>query len=266
MWEAQYATIAKNLQAKPIRSTRNALTKSDFGKTLTVRELEKSQFPILHGRKMFIGGIVGELAAFLKGPKSIADFEAQGCNYWGLWGKEDGTINVDYGNSWLDFNGVNQLEAVVNSLATDPYGRRHLITGWKPDNLSDLDLPCCHYAYQWYVTVDGKLEMMWHQRSADWMIGTPSDVVLAALWNILMAQTVGLTPGKIVMTFGDSHLYESHFDQIPEYLNQVDQVELDLEFATWKLDPTATVFNFVPSMFELVGYNPMPAIKFNLES
>lgn len=273
-FEHDYIQLIKDIKQYPLRQTRNAQTKSAFGKSLVIDELVYGIFPIIQGRKVFWKGVVGELTAFLKGPKSIADFEAQGCNYWKKWGNEDGSISVDYGNSWLDFGGVNQLQSLVEGLRNDPMGRRHIITGWNPANLGQLSLPCCHYAYQWYVTNEGELEMIWSQRSADLMIGVPSDIVLAAVFNILVAQTVGLQPGKITMNFGDTHIYASHLRT--ECTNGTYAYPTDeylLHYATipdaipeWSLAPEATVFNFTPDMFEVTNYFSNPAITFRLEA
>jgi len=248
-----------------VKSTRNARTKSLFGVQFYFDDLNYSTLPILQGRKIYTSGVIGELAAMLKGPKTVQDFKDQGCNYWDAWRDDEGKLNVDYGNLWLDFNGVNQLEAVVNSLKNDPSSRRHLISGWKPDNVADLSLPCCHYSYQWYVTDDGHLDMVWVQRSVDVMVGLPSDILLAAVFNILMAQTVGLTPGTVTMQFGDTHIYESHKPGVAAYLEQAKVLDLNLSEPQWNLAKEATVFNFVPSMLEIVNYSHAPAINFKLE-
>ena len=218
-YEVAYSQLVREVLIEgEQRQTRNAPTIATFGKMLVVDSLCHNEFPILEGRKMFYRGVLGEMAAFLKGPKTIKDFEDEGCNYWKKWGNEDGTINVDYGNLWLDFNGVNQLESVLDSLSSDPTGRRHIISSWKPDNVDDLSLPCCHLLYQWYVTSKGELEMIWYQRSVDTMIGLPSDVLLAAAWNIMMADQLGLRPGKLTFMLGDTHIYESHMTNAREYL------------------------------------------------
>lgn len=269
-FEFDYFNIMKSLQREPQRSTRNAITQAAFGKTLQLPSMAAGYFPLLNGRKLFYKGVIGEMAAFLKGPKTLKDFEDQGCNYWSLWSKKDGGISVDYGNSWLDFNGVNQLSAVVDSLKNDPYGRRHVISGWNPANLATLDLPCCHYAYQWFVNLDGTLDMLWHQRSADWMIGVPSDIILAAVFNALMAKTTGYLPGRITMTFGDTHLYESHEQGMDTYEAQfwayykAERAQPEW-FPSYSLDPDATLFNFTPNMIHIHNYNPAPAVKFHLE-
>lgn len=241
------------------RPTRNHPTRAVFGRMLEVHELRWGQFPILQGRKMYPKGVFGELAAFLKGPKSIADFEAEGCNYWKQWGNEDGSINVDYGNSWLDFNGVNQLETVLDSLAEDPNGRRHIISGWRPDHLHSLNLPCCHLLYQWYINGD-ELEMIWFQRSVDTMIGLPSDVILAAAWNILMADELNLNPGRLVFMLGDTHIYKSHWSQVDDYIEAVDN--------TASMCPQylheGSLQTFNNDAIHLIDYQPLDPIQFEL--
>jgi len=263
MLDRKFRNLIINALAQEPRKTRNAVTRSYFGEHLVVDSLIHNQLPALLGRKLFLKGIIGELAAFLKGPKAVKDFKAQGCNYWDSWGDKAGKLNVDYGNAWLDFEGVNQLKEVVKSLKTHPEGRRHLISGWHPAHLKDLSLPCCHYSYQWYVK-DGCLEMIWNQRSVDIMIGLPSDIILAAVWNILMAQTVGLKPGRLNFMLGDCHIYESHLEGVDTYLEQANDTP-QMYLPTWELDPKATVFNFEPSMFKVLKYAPMPSIKFALE-
>lgn len=264
MLDRRFSDIVRNAVGCPTRQTRNAPTRSYFGHQLVVDSLSAGQFPLLLGRKMHYKGILGEFAAFLKGPKSVDDFKKQGCNYWDEFADEKGKLTVDYGNAWLDFNGINQLESLVDSLKNDPTGRRHLISAWRPDRLAELSLPCCHYAYQWYVTNTGELEMIWIQRSVDIMIGLPSDIVLAAVWNILLAQTVGLKPGRLHFMLGDCHIYESHMEGVFEYLERSSQT-LSLPKPTWELDPKATVFNFKPDMLEIFNYAPFPAINFKLE-
>jgi len=269
MYEENYRKLIAKALSAPKRQTRNAITRSFFGHHLVVDDLEKGFFPILRGRKLFTNGIFGEMAAFLKGPKTLEDFKSQGCNYWDQWGDENGDIIIDYGNAWRDFNGVDQLAQVIASLQYNPNGRRHLISGWRPDNLDDLSLPCCHYSYQWYVTNDGFLEMIWNQRSVDIMIGLPSDVILAAVWTILIANQLHLKPGKIHMMLGDCHIYESHIDATAQYLMQAEKVAKGYKIfnplPTWSVAPEASVFNFKPEMLSVQSYNPQPAIKFKLE-
>ena len=256
-YELDYAALIADIMLNgDDRPTRNHPTRAVFGRMLTVNELMYGEFPILSARKMYPDGVFGELAAFLKGPKTIQDFKDEGCNYWDKFGDEDGNIYVDYGNSWLDFNGVNQLESVLTSLAEDPNGRRHIISGWRPDRIASLSLPCCHLLYQWYVN-GNHLEMIWYQRSVDTMIGLPSDVILAATWNILMADQLGLLPGKLVFMLGDTHIYKSHTEGVRDYLDVVPMTHDNCP--GYLLEGTIDKFNV-----SLIGYEPFNPIGFEL--
>jgi thymidylate synthase len=259
-YETDYAALIADIMINgDNRPTRNHPTKAVFGRMLTVHELRWGQFPILSGRKMYPKGVFGELAAFLKGPKSVEDFQKEGCNYWNKWADDDGTIRVDYGNSWLDFNGVNQLEAVLTSLSEDPNGRRHIISGWRPDHLGSLSLPCCHLLYQWYVNGDS-LEMIWYQRSVDTMIGLPSDVVLAAAWNILMANQLGLNPGTLTFMLGDTHIYKSHFPDVTDYLDMLPHTSGECPDYFHEGD----IYDFNKDSISLIAYDPFHPIQFEL--
>lgn len=264
-WEIeQYADlIYRILNEGEKRSTRNGKTYSLFGEVLKI-DMVRS-FPLLRGRKIYYKGVLGELAAFFRGPKTIKDFKLMGCNYWDDWGDKDGNINVDYGNAWINFNGVNQMEELITKLKTNPTDRRLIISGWRPDKLDTLSLPCCHLLYQWYVR-DGKfLDMVWYQRSVDVMVGLPSDIVLAAAWNALLANECGYTPGLLTFVMGDTHIYSNHTEPTLEYLRQLkNQPKCILPYSIAK---DATVFNFEPGHLVIDNYDPLsyaPPISFKL--
>lgn len=259
--------VSDVLYTGSLRETRNGETRSVFGKTIQFGNLASQLFPILVGRKYSYAGVLGEFAAFIRGPKHIDDFKKFGCNYWDMWAADDGSINVDYGNEWL---ANDQVTNVLKSLREDPHGRRHLITGWRPENLADLSLPCCHYAYQFYVRTDyaghKHIDMLWHQRSTDVMLGLPADAILASLWVILIAKETGYLPGRVTMTLGDTHIYEDHYVAAKQYLHQSAPQNLDraLIQPTYRLSEDATLLGFVPDMLTIDDYFPQPAIKMEL--
>ena len=277
-WEVQgyLPLIQKIIRTGEKRSTRAGDAYSIFGETLVV-DISK-EFPLLRGRKMFYKPILGELAALLRGPKNVEDFNKFSCNYWDAWGAKPGDclydgeeakggeLQLDYGNAWLDFNGVNQLEELVHTLKTNPTDRRMIVTGWRPDRLKELSLPCCHLLYQWYVREGKYLDMVWYQRSVDTMIGLPSDIVLAAAWTMLLANECGYLPGKITMMLGDTHIYANHMASTVDYMRAVEKRYslAKTDSHEYLLDKSATVFNFHPDMFDIVWYEPAPAIKFEL--
>lgn len=283
MWELRYSElINKILHSGEKRPSRAGNTYSLFGEAIVIDS--GVGFPLLHGRKMHYKGVLGELAAFLRGPKNISDFQKFGCNFWDSWGfkshpepimdgkqwgdviPKEGDLTLDYGNAWLDFNGVNQLAALVDKLTNNPHDRRMVISNWRPDRLAELSLPCCHMFYQWYVR-DGKyLDMIWYQRSVDTMVGLPSNIISAATWNIILAQQCGYTPGLVKMMLGDTHIYENHVTQTLDYLRQLKQLVSHgpVPIVNYAIDRTATVSNFKPEMFTIDKYEPMPNIKFEL--
>ncbi len=104
LFEANYMKLIKKIVNEgEDREGRNGGTRALFGEMIDLGDVF-TEFPIIQGRKIFYKGVLGELAAMLNKPKHIDDFVKQGCNYWGDWAKEDGSINIDYGNSWYDFN------------------------------------------------------------------------------------------------------------------------------------------------------------------
>jgi thymidylate synthase len=259
--------VSRILKCGEERQTRNGLTKGIFGVQFKVDMSDGDYFPLLTGRKMFYKGVLGELAALLRGPQHVKDFEIFGCNYWKDWADKDGNLTLDYGNAWTDYNGFNQLEDVINKLKTDPTNRRIMLTSWRPDRLASLSLPCCHHTYQWYVR-DGKfLDMIWMQRSVDTMIGLPSDVILAATWNMLIANEVGLLPGELTFQLGDTHIYAEHWEQAHKYVALVQLGRNPLP-PRYKLDKPmwSDTTSFVPDDLEIINYNSLQAMKFELKA
>ena len=254
--------VCKVLQKGEHRMTRNGATRSLFAQRLEIDLSYNPYFPLLVGRKMFYKGVFGELAAILRGPKHIEDFRKWGCNYWDKWAEPDGTITVDYGNAWLA-NG--QIERLKHCLAENQQDRRMIIDAWRPERLLYLNLPCCHYAYQFYVTSDKHLHMMWHQRSVDVMVGLPSDIVFAAAWLIMIANEFNLKPGMITMTLGDTHIYEGHVDSAFKYLHQArESIGVVPPTCTLIAEPGKDFLQFEPTDIVINGYNPAPKIGFEL--
>lgn len=264
-FESIYCSLVTNVLNNGVRETgRNGDTLSVFGRTLVITDLLHGKFPILQGRKSFYKGVFGELAALFRQPKHISDFEAWGCNYWKQWANEDGSINVDYGNAWFDFNGFDQIADLKDKLKNNPKDRRMIVTGWRPDNLANLNLPCCHCLYQFHVQ-NGRINMLWYQRSVDVMIGLPADAILAAAWLIMIANEFGLEPGTITMNFGDTHIYAEHEDKAHTYLRQVNDVVNKGVHYSLSAEPGKDFTQFEPSDITLEAHEHGPRIDFELK-
>lgn len=270
-FEHSYFQLCRSvLQHGEVRPSRVGPTTSLFGTMLPIMDLTIGEFPILSTRKMFVKGIVGELAAFLQGATELSEYKALGCNYWdanaAAWSFNMNTdpkyhiVGNIYGAQWRKFgkHGVDQLEMLIKGLRDDPFGRRHLLTTYDPSTLFEACLPPCHLLAQFYVR-QGTLDCMVTMRSVDVCLGLPTDVVLYAVLLLLVAQTVGLKPGRLAFSMGDTHIYHKHTEQVME------QLARSIGYTTsWTLDERATINNFTPSMFSLVDYNPQEAIPYEL--
>ena len=229
------------------------------------------EFPVLSSRKIFMNGILGELAAFLRGADTLAEFKAQGCNYWdhnaAQWSRNKGIppeyqeVGHIYGAQWRDWGktGLDQIKELVRGIRKDPYGRRHILTTWNPEDLDDMCLPPCHLLAQFYVC-NGQIDCIVYMRSVDLALGLPSDLVLYGALLLLVAKETGLNPGRLHMQFGDAHIYKPHIEMLTAQL----QRHPSIIGPSAALQPRATLDNFTSDMLSLCGYEPLEAIKYEL--
>lgn len=212
----QYAYLIDNCLTNGNMVTgRNGKTKQIIGAMLKWK-VYSNKMLIPKGRQLYLDGVKGELAALVRGPKWVKDFKLWGCNYWDQFADKRGRLKLDYGNAWL-YGGVNQIERIVEALNNRSQARDLMIVGWRPNRIKELTLPCCHFAYQFLLEKD-KLYLVWYQRSADIMVGIPSDIVLAQLMLISMAAETDLKPTGVVMHLGSAHIYDIHLPIAPTIL------------------------------------------------
>ena len=153
---------------------------------------------------------------------------------------------------------IDQIARVVDSIRNNPTSRRHIVSAWNPADVEDMALPPCHTMFQFYVdTSRGELSCQLYQRSADLFLGVPFNIASYALLTMMMAQVCDLKPGDFVHTFGDLHLYQNHLDQAREQLTRTPR-----ELPEMRINPAVKeIDGFCYDDFELVGYDPHPAIK-----
>jgi thymidylate synthase len=256
--ELQYLKVAENILQNGIKQQgRNGVTQRLPFQTLDFNI--SNELPLLTTRQIFYKGVLGEYAAFIRQPKHIDRFKFFGCNYWDKFANVFGDIEIDYGNKWIDWNGHNQFLATLMELKNNPTSRRLVISGWDPSNLHNVDLPCCHYSYQFWS--DGKnLSLLWNQRSGDWMVGIPSDMILASVMLLCFASLADLKPQNIKMVIGDAHIYEEHFDnaklQLKSHLNDLPKYEFKKQFS---------LYGFYPKDLRIINYNYNNNIKYLLK-
>jgi len=218
-------------------------------------------FPLLTTKKLHLKSIVYELLWFLRGDTNIRYLNEHGVTIWDEWANEDGNLGRVYGAQWRDWRGengvrVDQIDNVIAQIKSNPQSRRLIVSAWNPAEVDKMALPPCHVLFQFYVE-NGELSCQLYQRSADLFLGVPFNIASYALLTMMVAQVCGLKPGDFVHTFGDLHLYANHLTQAKEQLSRQPR-----PLPTMKLNPKVkNIDKFRFEDFELVGYDPHPAIK-----
>jgi len=161
-----------------------------------------------------------------------------------------------YGAQWRNFNGVDQLQYILDEIKTNPDSRRMILSAWNPAEIKNMALPPCHTLIQFYVR-DNKLSLQLYQRSADIFLGVPFNIASYAILLLMIAQVSNLEVGEFIHTLGDAHIYQNHFEQIELQLSRAPK-----ELPQMKLNPSVkSLFDFKYEDFELINYHPYPAIK-----
>jgi len=273
MADHQYLRVLDKLLKDGVyREGRNGATLGLFGEQLRF-DLSEG-FPLLTTKKLHWKSILVELLWFIRGDTNIKFLHDYGVTIWDEWADANGDLGPVYGKQWrawetnehnpeMDVAGavhgyntikIDQLQNVIDGLKKDPHGRRHIVSAWNPAEIESMALPPCHCMFQFNVA-DGKLNCMLTQRSADWFLGVPFNVASYALLTMLVAKEVGLEPGEFIHSFGDLHLYTNHVEQAREQLSRQPRALPRV----WIADKP--IFDLLPHDFNLLDYDPHPAIK-----
>ena len=249
-------------------------TRSLFGEQLRF-DLRKG-FPILTTKKLHWKSIAGELVWLLSGSTNVRDLQKDGITIWDEWADENGELGPVYGKQWRQWNegdvgpafAIDQISDVIKSLRANPEGRRHIVTAWNPSQVDQMKLPPCHLLFQFYVTtfrhyqdpsivIGSDLSCHMYQRSADVFLGVPFNIASYALLTHLIAREVGMGVGELIISFGDVHIYNNHFDQVREQLSRTPRELPELSIQA----SVRSIFDYTWDCFALLGYDPYPAIK-----
>ena len=242
----------------------------------------RSGFPLLTTKHVPFKSIIGELVGFIEGATTAARFRELGCNVWNQnanenqawlanpYRKGEDDLGPIYGAQWRKWKGsafisnhgslvypcIDQLQNLIDSINTDPFGRRHIVSAWNPAVMDRVALPACHVFFQCYVSRDGHIDMQMYQRSADLFLGVPFNIASYSALLTLIGAMTGLQPRMLHISFGDLHIYENHFDQCMLQVGREPRRLPELTIASkFHFD------NLVPDAFQLHGYDPHPAIK-----
>ncbi|QED48323.1 thymidylate synthase [Cytobacillus dafuensis] len=234
-------------------------TISTFGYQMRF-DLQKG-FPLLTTKKLHIRSIIHELLWFLQGDTNIKYLQDNGVRIWNEWADQDGNLGPVYGHQWRSWTGadgktIDQISDLIKQIKTNPDSRRMIVNAWNVGDIEKMALPPCHCMFQFYVA-EGKLSCQLYQRSADVFLGVPFNIASYALLTLMIAQVCDLEPGEFIHTFGDTHIYTNHLEQIKLQLSR-DTRSLPI----LKINPEVKdIFSFKYEDFSLENYEPHPHIK-----
>ena len=281
--EYSYMELCKNilLNGELRKDRTNVGTYSLFGQKLEF-SLKDNIIPALTTKKLAYKSVIKELLWFISGSTNSKLLEASNVKIWsgntsrefldnrGLTDLEEGDIGAGYGFQWRHFGadykgmyenyenqGVDQLKEVIRLIKEDPFSRRIILTAWNPNALNRMALPPCHMMAQFYVSISGELSCQMYQRSCDMFLGVPFNIMSYSLLTHMIAHVTGLKANKLVMCFGDTHIYSNHTKQVITQLNNS-----PFNFPTISFNNSVrSIFDFTIDDITLENYKSHPFIK-----
>ena len=181
--------------------------------------------------------------------------------------KEWGELGPIYGKQWRNWQSqkfdvakgtgymlqIDQIHKLIVDIKNNPDSRRLMVSAWNVGEVEEVVLPPCHYGFQCYVQ-DGKLSLMWNQRSCDTFLGIPFNIASYATLLLLLCKETGLEAGELIGNLGDVHLYKNHVQQAKEQivrepfpLPTIELSNVDILNGEWG--------------YEIKGYEYHPTIK-----
>lgn len=245
-------------------------------------------FPLLTTKKMPFKAVTAELEFFIKGITDKQWLIDRKCHIWDEWCNpkkvayahdeetkkkmaEERDLGAIYGFQWRHFNapyqnydsdysdqGIDQLKKIIETIKINPSDRRMLVMAWNPCMLDQMALPPCHYGFQ-ITVLDGKINLLWNQRSVDTMLGLPFNIASYATLLHLLAKETGLKEGKLVGFLADVHIYKNHLEGAKEQLTRDPN---KYKLPTIQTNNFKSIFDWQYTDTELIGYESYDRISF----
>jgi dihydrofolate reductase/thymidylate synthase len=239
--EHEYLDLMRGLLTEPLRQNRTGvLTRGSFHHVLKFKLIDPilgPVLPLMTTKTVPWKSVYHEAVWFLSGKcTDISYLRERGVPIWdgnttrqfldsrGLTDYQPGETGPIYGYQWRHWGG-DQLAKVIETLKTDPWDRRMIVSAWNVEQLPSMALPPCHYSFQFHVDPDcdgnaDRLNCLVNMRSADVALGVPFNIASYAFITHLVAMIVGLKPGVLSLSMADCHVYTNHFDGINKQLTR----------------------------------------------
>lgn len=220
---------------------------------------------------------IAEIIGFVNGARTLEQLESFGCSWWAPWGTADkchkrGLETGDlgpgsYGAAFHDFPTsegptYNQFQNIVEQIRELPHLKTHFITPWIPQytirgtGKQQKVVVCPCHGWIHLLVQDNRLTLHMFQRSGDFPIGVPSNMVQYAALTMMIAQATKTIPYQYIHTVSDAHIYVDQVPAVEKILARTPKL-----FPGMKLtNDTTNLFDFRYTDFELTDYQPHPGI------
>ena len=239
--------------------------------------------PILTERKVsFWKKPIGELLAFIHGVRDARELaDKWGVNWWrDQWATPEKC--ADFGLEPYDMgpgsygaalcytlpNGkiFRQYEHLIAEIKENPGVITHKVTTWIPHyclnhsgNKRKVVVAPCHGDVE--VTIIGdQLTLRMDQRSADFPIGVPSNMIQYAVLTIMVAHVTGYVPHRYIHATHNAQIYDDQLDATKELISRESFSFPSINLTDEGMKVT-NLFDFRPDHFELRDYVSGPSMK-----
>lgn len=279
--------IKKILDEGIVKDDRTGVGTFSIAGVMFEHDMQKG-FPLLTTKNVPLRLVASELEFFIKGISDKRWLQKRDNHIWDEWCSpeivpyahddetkkkmlEERDLGPIYGWQWRHFGakyegydknyegkGVDQLKRMVDDLKKNPNSRQMLVLAWNPMDRDKVIPPFCHYGFQ-VIVLNGKLNLMWSQRSIDSVLGLPFNIASYGLLLHLLAKETGLKEGKLVGFLGDTHIYKNHVEGLKEQLKREPKTLPKIRTNNFK-----SVFDWEYTDTEVLDYEHHPRIKFEI--
>lgn len=267
-------------------------------------DLQRDPIPTITLRRQFFKGAVDEILWIYQ--RQTSKLSELNSSVWDSWDVGDGTIGKAYGyqigelskhhrykstdmmeldsgfygNFRVDpvdgYVYLNQIGAVLWDLKHDPGSRRIMTNTYNHADLCEMGLSPCAYSVMFNVTRDTSgtyLNAILYQRSQDMLTANGWNVMQYAALVQMIAQVVGMKPGRFDHMVADMHIYDRHIPVVQELIDTywagvsiksiAGRNTSDLSYANpdlWINPDVKSFFDFKPDDLKLINYQ---ACEFN---
>jgi len=222
---------------------------------------------------------VGEILGFVNGVTTVEELANFGCYWWKDFATEKkcakrGLPTGDlgpgsYGGGFAHFptkdgGEMNQFAVLLDQARMNPLLRTLLVTDWIPYFIprgkgyeQKVVVVPCHGVAVHLRIINDKLTLLMFQRSADLIIGVPSNIAQYAALAMALGQVLGFPACEYVHCFSDAHIYVHHLDIVERLIEREPRPFPTMLMESEKND----LFAFRHEDFEITDYNPYPGIK-----